>query len=198
MTASGALRVEEQLGGQGMLVPQGGQVSFSGGQLNAIRNSAGACSCELLVVTDTVKKQFAMSLDVQPPAQPPASQPTPPPAPALQTDAPIYRISVPLIFDARAPRAPRTDPPLILLESEARLQPEIYFQGDVRPAPPAPAAKNPATGNSGAKKTGAFAKLFSVFHRRRPNAPSCEGVGCTNSATPSASSSGNPSPESLD
>ena len=78
ITARGAVRVEEQLGGrQGLLVPQGGQVSFNGGELNTVRNSSQACSCELLVVADTVKKRFTMNLQVQPPipTAPPASRP---------------------------------------------------------------------------------------------------------------------------
>ncbi len=41
----GALRITEQLSGQGMLVPQGGQVSFTGGQLNTVRASLESCSC---------------------------------------------------------------------------------------------------------------------------------------------------------
>jgi hypothetical protein len=182
LTASGALRVEEQLGGQGLLVPQGGQVSFSGGELNAVAESEGACSCELLVVADTVKRQFSMNLQVQPPSQPVPSQPiTPAPAPSLN-DAPVYRITVPLTFDARAPRPPAGDPPTIVLDEEARLQTQIYFQGDVRPAPPPQAsrgtvAKNSASSESGGKKPGPFAKLFGIFHRRHSEAP-CAGAGC--------------------
>jgi hypothetical protein len=179
ITVRGAVRIEEQLGGQGMLVPQGGEVSFSGGELNAVRSSAGACSCELLVVADTVKKQFAMTLPVQPPAQPAAGQPaTPAPAPPLQGDGPIYRISVPLTFDARSPATPAVDPPTILLEEEARLQPQIYFQGDVEPArPPAPVAKTPAVNASAAKRRGPFAKFFGLFRGRRSEAR-CIGASC--------------------
>ena len=179
ITARGAVRIEEQLGGQGMLVPQGGEVSFSGGELNAVRSSAGACSCELLVVADTVKKQFAMTLPVQPPAQPAAGQPAAPrPAPPLQGDVPIYRISVPLTFDARSVATAAVDPPTILLQEEARLEPEIYFQGDVEPArPPAPAAKTPAVNASAAKKRGPFAKFFGLFRSRRTEAR-CIGASC--------------------
>jgi len=183
LTISGALRVEEQLGGQGLLVPQGGQVSFSGGELNAVTESQGACSCELLVVADTVHRQFSMNLQVQPPIQPAASQPvTPPPAPSLPSDAPVYRVTVPLVFDARAPRPPAGDPPTIVLDEEARLQPQIYFQGDVKPVPPpqpspAPVAKNRASSESGGKKPSPFAKLFGIFHRRHGEAP-CAGAGC--------------------
>ena len=47
-----------------------------------------------------------MNLPAQPPVQPAAGRPaTPPPAPPLHGDVPIYRISVPLTFDARSPAA---------------------------------------------------------------------------------------------
>jgi len=183
ITAQGALRIEEQLAGQGMLVPQGGQVSFSGGELNAVRNSSEACTCELLVVTDTVKREFSMNLQAQPPIQPAASLPaTPPPAPPLPVDAPVYRISVPLTFDTRSPRPPAADPPTIVLSEEARLQPEIYFQGNVEPASPPQARPKPVTktragSGSEGKKPGPFAKLFGIFHRRH-GAARCAGVGC--------------------
>jgi hypothetical protein len=187
ITEQGALRIEEQLAGQGMLVPQGGQVSFTGGELNAVRNSSQACSCELLVVADTVKRQFAMNLQVQPPIQPAAAKPvTPPPAPPLPSDAPVYRITVPLTFDARSPRPPAADPPTIMLTEEARLQPKIDFQGNVKPARPTPprrarAAESPVDSGSKEKKPGPFAKLFGIFHRRH-GAARCVGVGCgTNS-----------------
>jgi hypothetical protein len=165
-------------------VPQGGQVSFNGGELNAVRNSSGACSCELLVVADTVTRQLTMNLQVQPPTQPAVSQPVaPPPAPFLPSDAPVYRISVPLTFNARSPRPPAMDSPTIVLDEEARLQPKIDFQGDVRPAPPpqlspAPPVKNPVSSGSEEKKPGVFAKLFGIFHRHHGQAP-CAGVGCS-------------------
>jgi hypothetical protein len=124
-----------------------------------------------------------MNLQVQPPTAPAASQPaTPPPAPLLPSDAPIYRITVPLTFDARAPRPPAMDPPTIMLDEEAQLRPEIYFQGDVEPArppqrSPAPVAKSSVSGGSGEKKPGPFAKLFGIFHHHHGAAP-CAGTGC--------------------
>ena len=169
ITTRGALRIEQQLAGQGMLVPQGGQVSFNGGELNAVRTSTQACSCELLVVAETLKKQFTMNLQTQAPLHPSANQrPTPPPA-ALPSDVPVYRITVPLTFDARKPTPPASDPPTIIIDEEARLQPKLDFEGDVGPPPPAPPptptpaalAKSPAT--KSAKKPGALRRFFGIF-----------------------------------
>jgi len=183
MTALGALRVEEQLGGQGLLVPQGGEVSFNGGELNAVRNSSGACSCEVLVVANTVKRQFEMSLAVHPPTEPAGSEPVdfPPPPPFSTGDAPVYRISVPLVFDAHAPRPPAIDPPVLLVEQEALLRPQSFVWSRVEPPPPsapAPKVAQPSPVNAPAeKKPSVFAKLFGAFHKRR-GTPHCAGVGC--------------------
>jgi hypothetical protein len=185
MPVRGALRIEEQLAGQGVLVPQGGQVSFTGGQLNTVRNSAEACSCELLVVADTVKRQFTMNLAVQPPVQPAAaSQPkAPTTAPATPASEPVYRITVPLVFDARAPRPPATDPPMIIIDQQARLAPKLDFLGGVEPAPPSkpappkPAAQSARNDGSAAKKPNVFARVFGIFHHHH-NEPRCAGVGC--------------------
>lgn len=48
-TISGAARIEQQLTGQSLLVPQGGEVNLTGGQLDATLSSAGTCSCEIAV-----------------------------------------------------------------------------------------------------------------------------------------------------
>jgi hypothetical protein len=186
--ARGALRITEQLSGQGMLVPQGGQVSFTGGQLNTVRASLESCSCELLVLRDTVTKQLQMSLPIEPlapqPPKPSTDSASAPPPPAPAADEPVYRISVPLTFDAASPEPPAgPDSQTILLVREARLEPEVIFEGHVVPAAPAPAAVPPgkpaSTANGGAetKKPGLFARLFGIFRRRRGAAP-CAGAGC--------------------
>ena len=44
----GALRLEQQLTGQSILVPQGGDVFLANGQIDSLRTgSGGQCSCEL-------------------------------------------------------------------------------------------------------------------------------------------------------
>ncbi len=190
MTNRGALRVEEQLGGQGLLVPQGGEVSFSGGQLNAVRNTAGVCGCELLVVANSVKKQFALNLAVQTPIEPPGSEPVAPaPLPPTNGEMPVYRISVPLVFDARAPRPPAIEPPILLVEQESLLRPESFLWSNVGPPAPvvvpataaAQSAQTTPSHNAGARKPGGFGKLFGVFHKHRA-APACAGVGCDSSS----------------
>ncbi len=130
-----------------------------------------------------------MSLPIQPlapqPPKPSTDSASAPPPPAPSADEPVYRISVPLTFDAASPEPPAgPDPQTILLVREARLEPEVIFEGHAEPAAPAPAAVPPpkpasAAGNgTGAKKPGLFARLFGIFRRRRGPAP-CAGAGCT-------------------
>jgi hypothetical protein len=184
VTARGALRIEEQLTGQGLLVPQGGQVSFNGSELNTVRNASEPCSCELLVVSDTAAKQIEMNLPFHPPVPQPvtsASAPASAPPPPLPSGSPIYRISVPLTFDASSPPAPAIlAPPVILLDQEARLEPQIDFLGDVEPAPPPPPAK-PAASEAKTKKPGLFTRLLHIFHWRH-GSTHCAGAGCDTSA----------------
>ena len=42
----GALRLEEQFGGATVIVPQGGDVTLAGGQLQNLHNNTGLCACE--------------------------------------------------------------------------------------------------------------------------------------------------------
>ena len=44
---SGAVRVEQQLTGQSVLVPQGGDILLANGQIESLRAGAGRCRCEV-------------------------------------------------------------------------------------------------------------------------------------------------------
>jgi hypothetical protein len=158
--ASGAVRLEAQLTGQSIVVPQSGDISISGGQLETLRNTPGNCLCEL---------QVAKAVPAPPPP-PEVSRPaTPeevrnrdadaakaaasPKAPAKEE--PIYQVLMPpLSYDATAKvQRDNFDPQLILLVRRVRVRPTLIFQGRVE-APPAaaqaPVAKQepPATASA--------------------------------------------------
>src|SRR5207244_9910813 len=42
----GAVHLEEQFGGQSVMVPQGGDVTIANGQIQAMRDNSGLCGCE--------------------------------------------------------------------------------------------------------------------------------------------------------
>jgi hypothetical protein len=154
----GALRIEQQLSGDSVMVPQGGDVLLVNGKLDTLRNGAGHCQCEL---------QIAKSVPL--PVAPPRSEPAAPstatdssvtqaplaagsatdPAPgeekAVPKDDRIYQVDMPpLVYDAAAKVQPEPDPRIMIIVRRARVRPTLIFQGRVEGAPPAtPAAKPP-------------------------------------------------------
>jgi len=125
----GAIRLEQQLTGQSVIIPQTGDVFLFSGQLEHLRTSAGHCACSLQTARAT------------PPPQPPASQsasvePLPP------NEEPIYQVFMPpLIYEANAKVQPEIDPRLIVIVRRVRVRPTLIFQGRVEgdaTAAPAP------------------------------------------------------------
>jgi hypothetical protein len=151
---SGALRVEQQLTGQAVIVPQGGDVLLTNGQIDSLRPSAGRCSCELQTVKatppDAGMVASAEEVRLKNPPSPPQPAPEKPPA----KEEPVYKVFMPpLAFDASAKVQPEPDPQLILLVRRARVRPTLIFRGRVEgeavavalnPSPPPAAAPQAA------------------------------------------------------
>jgi hypothetical protein len=140
---SGAVRVEQQLTAQTIVIPQNGEVLISNGQLENLRSGVTHCACEL---------QLAKTLP-PPPSQTEISRlPTPeemqkankeaakaspaPPKPAT-SDGPVYQVFMPpLSYDASAKVQPDNfDPQLIVLVRRVRVRPTLIFRGSVKDAP---------------------------------------------------------------
>jgi hypothetical protein len=152
----GAVRIEQQLTGQNMLVPQNGDVSLSNGQLETLRTSAGRCICEeqqilssstgpvevsALATTEELKRRAAEKKTSAPP--PAAVAPV-----AEEKTEPVYQVFMPpLQYDAKNKTPQEFDPNLIILVRRVRVRPTLIFQGKVEgeaivaqnTAPPAPA-----------------------------------------------------------
>lgn len=141
-TNRGALRLEQQLTGQSVLVPQGGDVFLSSGQIDSLRTSStpGHCSCELqmvkapppqpeishLATAEEVRRRVVVE-DVKP--KMPNVEAEKPLAPK---EEPIYQVFVPpLIFDAKAAVQPEVDTKMIVLIRRVRVRPTLIFQGRV-------------------------------------------------------------------
>jgi hypothetical protein len=184
--ASGAVRLEQQLTGQSVIVPQNGDVLLANGQLDTLNTVAGHCSCELQVATvspppappPTTPEVSTVattedSQKKQPEAKPLASQP------ALQkpvaTQAPIYQVFMPpLAYDAAAKVQPDFDPKFIVLVRRVRVRPALVFRGRVegnpvvvasRAAPPNPAGANLHLNQQTAPKAPAPNQNDSLFTR---------------------------------
>jgi hypothetical protein len=139
----GAIRVEQQLTGQSVLVPQTGDIFLFNGQLERLRASAGHCVCEL---------QLAKAA---PPPQPVVSQPEIADLPPSK-DEPIYQVFMPpLVYDAKAKVQPEFDPRMIVLVRRVRVRPTLIFQGRVEGVAVAavtpPPVPTPAASANGAK-----------------------------------------------
>jgi len=190
LTSRGAVRIEQQLSGQSVILPQGGEINLTGGQLGTLRSVAGSCDCELLVTRNTAPRRIELSVPV--PAAPARPRPAVPLPPPPRTEEPIYRVYMPpLTFDAMSPEPPPDpDPAGILMVREAQPLPELYFHGQVEPtaeaatdySPPQRAVPPPvvisakvAVAAGKPKRPNFFARLFGAFRRHR--AP-CAGAGC--------------------
>jgi hypothetical protein len=152
----GAVRLEQQLTGQTVLVPQTGDVSLTNGQIESLRAAAGHCVCAVQTVMKpmtpgTELSQLATKDDIKKkPAEPKSPQENPvPPAPS---EEPVYQIFMPpLQYDAKAKVQADFDPNLIILVRRVRVRPTLIFQGRVegdpvvaRAASPPQAAKSPS------------------------------------------------------
>jgi hypothetical protein len=174
----GAVRIEQQLTGQSLLIPQSGDVSIANGQLETLQTTAGRCACDLqltagppevttelsvLSSTDELKKKAG------------ATKPAAPPDPPSNTEKPepVYQVFMPpLQYDAKAKVQQEYDPKLIVLVRRARVRPTLIFQGKVegeaivaQATPPAPPkveeAKKPGEATTWDRVRTFFHKLWS-------------------------------------
>ncbi len=157
--AHGALRLTHQFSSQSVLVPQYGEVSLSGGQVEALREAPGACRCDLPVA----RYEAA-------PAPPPARPGETAAAETPRADAaPTFTaVMPPLIFDAANPNLPPFRPAAFEVIREARVRTGLRFTGAVARPPPlarAAATEGDAPSVTGAKKPGFRTRVANFFRR---------------------------------
>src|SRR5580704_11157191 len=162
-TYRGAMRLEQQLSGQSVMVPQGGDVTLANGQIEALGNGAGHCKCELQIAKAPVVP--LPRTDMPPPTVESAKGETARNSGGAagagekpsKKEEPIFTVDMPpLRFDASAKVQPEPDPRLMVIVRRVRVRPTLIFQGRVEaqpataaavvtPAPPVSApAKTPA------------------------------------------------------
>jgi hypothetical protein len=143
--AKGAVRLEQQLTGQSVIVPQNGDVALANGQIETLHTSAGICECELQstmqpMTAGTEVSQLATKDEIQKRAAEPKAPAAPPPAPAdasqQQSQEPVYQVFMPpLHYDANSKPQNDFDPNLIILVRRVRVRPTLIFQGRVEGNP---------------------------------------------------------------
>jgi hypothetical protein len=188
---SGAVRVEQQLTAQSIIVPQSGEVLITNGQLDSLRSGVTHCSCESQLAktqTATPPKSEVSHLPTSeetleashlalkaPEASPTPSKPAPT-KPAAK-EGPVYQVFMPpLSYDASAKvQHDDFDPQLIVLVRRVRVRPALIFQGSVKDAsaaakttasatPPTPAAPSQQTQQKNPQTNNSiFARIRAFF-----------------------------------
>jgi hypothetical protein len=140
-TYRGAMRLEQQLSGESVIVPQGGDLTLANGQLAGMGNGAGHCKCELQIakapaaptvapavnVATATNKENGSSEVVANPGEVAATTEKP-----VQKTEPIYTVDMPpLRFDASAKVQPEPDARLMVIVRRVRVRPTLIFQGRV-------------------------------------------------------------------
>jgi len=177
----GAVRLEQQLTGQNIVVPQAGNVVLLNGQLDGLRTSAGRCSCEPQIVKTTSSPEVEVSrLSTREELRKKSSEPknAPQMADAEKSsvkEEPIYQVFMPpLVYDANAKVQPDFDPKMIVLIRRVRVRPTLIFQGRVEGEivaaavpPPPPAASAAANASKPAARAGdSFVDRVRTFVRK--------------------------------
>jgi hypothetical protein len=173
----GAVRIEQQLTGQNIMVPQNGDVSLANGQLETLHASAGQCQCELQLSAKEGKISTQVSGLASPeePKKAAESKPADPPPTPVQADnqEPVYQVFMPpLHYDAKSKVQQDYDPNLIVLVRRARVRPTLIFTGKVEGdsiiAQTAAVPASPAVPKPTAKKSeddSAWARVRTFFHK---------------------------------
>jgi hypothetical protein len=147
----GAVRVEQQLTGQSVLVPQSGDVSLTNGQIESLRAATGHCVCAMQAVIKPMTpgvevSQIASTEEIKKRATETKSPgPQEKPAEPAQSDEPVYQVFMPpLRYDAKTKAQSEFDPNLIILVRRVRVRPTLIFQGRVEGNPVVAQATSPA------------------------------------------------------
>ncbi len=138
----GAIRVEQQLTGQSVIVPQSGDITLTNGQMESLRTTTGHCVCEMqtnlqpmtpatevsqLATKEDIKKKLTENKAT---AQPTSVSQT------AQPEEPVYQIFMPpLQYDAKAKVKSEYDPNLVILVRRVRVRPTLIYQGRVEGDP---------------------------------------------------------------
>jgi len=143
---AGAIRLEQQLTAQNVIVPQGGDVLVNNGQLDGLQNTQGHCSCEAALSKTTPKAPEFSRLAT--PEEIEKKQATEKKEvskrediflekPAKPKEEPVYQVFMPpLAYDAKAAvQKDNFDPKLILVVRRVRVRPTLIFQGRVEDSP---------------------------------------------------------------
>jgi hypothetical protein len=174
----GAVRLEQQLTGQSVIIPQTGDVLLPNGRFENLRSGAGHCDCELQTAKAAPLpppeiSQLATAEEVPKNSMNAKADPAPAEKPAAEE--PVYQVFMPpLIYDAKAKVQPEVDPRMIVLVRRVRVRPALIFQGRVQgetvvaasSPPPSPRAGSAIAPKPSASANDSFVDRVRSFVRK--------------------------------
>jgi hypothetical protein len=139
----GAIRIEQQLTGQSVLIPQTGDIVLTNGQIESLRNTTGHCNCEIALSNEAPPEVSHLATSEEIRNKPEVAKSAPESDSNIATrEEPIYQVIVPpLVYDAKAKVQPEIDPKMIILVRRVRVRPTLIFQGRVEGERPAQGVK---------------------------------------------------------
>lgn len=180
-TYRGALRVEQQLSGRSVMVPQGEDVMLANGDIDTMNSGVGHCSCDLQIAKAASVPPAASSVPAAPQESASAAPEAAPNETAQEAGAkqeteeePIYQVDMPpLRYDASARVQPAPDPNLMIIVRRVRVRPTLIFKGRVEGEQVAAAVATPppsaptATANKAARpaQSSMMDRVRSFFRR---------------------------------
>jgi hypothetical protein len=166
VSTGGAVRLEQQFSGEGLIVPQAGEFFLEGGNLVPVVGAPGSCECVAQLARESppppapaqaparfepARPEIVQNVPLVPSAPPVVSQAQPPVAPmnvaVAEPDAPRYRVEIGELGRANEmhPVAPTTNfavpsaPPEVTVQYTVIVQPLVVSvtPSPLRPAEPA-------------------------------------------------------------
>jgi len=158
VATSGAIRLEQQFTGAGLIVPQSGEFFLSAGNLVPVAGAPGSCECTPMHVQSLPPPQIPVlgvtsrdQLNVQQypseaapaPAPTPAPTPAPPAAVAEKEPAPEPNVQLRILAGANethpilpAPKDAAPPPPVVSAPEYKIILPPLVYSASSSPAPP--------------------------------------------------------------
>src|SRR5580698_7505292 len=158
VAASGAIRLEQQFTGAGLIVPQSGEFFLSAGNLVPVAGAPGSCECtpmhaqalpppQIPVMGVTSRDQ--LNVEQYPSEAAPAPTPAPPTAVAEKEPAPEPNVQLRILAGANethpilpAPKDAAPPPPVLSVPEYKIILPPLVYSASSSPAPP----EDPAIG----------------------------------------------------
>jgi hypothetical protein len=138
-SGAGAMRVEHQMSGQALVVPQSGEILLPGGQMDSLRTSRGACGCDAMSAKRFIPPaprdlELAQGLWALPGNKSETHNLAPEPK-RSGTRVELSALAAPKPSNPAAATAPAPKPPAVEHPNWLVLMPPLSFEAGKPPAP---------------------------------------------------------------